>query len=103
MLTGLGVNLDPASRRTFAASCRRNTCAIGLFEFNPNRHDYGDKLFLGQTVKGRGLVEVDEVVDRLSRQPATARFISRKLALYFVADEPPTGTGGPHDSRFPAK
>jgi uncharacterized protein (DUF1800 family) len=25
----------------------------------------------------------------LSRAPATARFISRKLAMYFVSDDPP--------------
>jgi uncharacterized protein (DUF1800 family) len=61
----------------------------GLFEFNPNRHDYGDKEFLGQTVKGRGLAEVNEALDRLSRHPATARYVSKKLAIYFVADEPP--------------
>jgi uncharacterized protein (DUF1800 family) len=59
-----------------------------LFEFNPNRHDYGDKQFLGTTIRGRGLAEVDEVIDRLSHDPATARYISHKLAVYFVADEP---------------
>jgi uncharacterized protein (DUF1800 family) len=60
-----------------------------LFEFNPNRHDYGDKVLLGKVVKGRGLAEVDEALDRLARHPSTARFISRKLATYFVADDPP--------------
>jgi uncharacterized protein (DUF1800 family) len=60
----------------------------GLFEFNPNRHDFSDKTFLGQTVKGRGLDEVEEALDRLARHPSTARFISRKLAVYFTADEP---------------
>jgi uncharacterized protein (DUF1800 family) len=61
----------------------------GLFEFNPQRHDYGEKVLLGHVIKGRGLAEVDEALDILSREPATARFISRKLALYFVADDPP--------------
>jgi uncharacterized protein (DUF1800 family) len=60
----------------------------GLFEFNPNRHDYGDKLFLGHPIKGRGLAEVDEALDMISRAPATAHFISRKLAVYFVSDNP---------------
>jgi len=32
---------------------------------------------------------VDEALDRLARAPATAQFISRKLAVYLVADEPP--------------
>jgi len=88
ILTGVGVNLGdamPNVKKERQAEYLRK----GLFEFNPNRHDYGDKQFLGQTVKGRGLAEVDEALDRLSRHPATARYISRKLCVYFVADEPP--------------
>jgi uncharacterized protein (DUF1800 family) len=61
----------------------------GLFEFNPNRRDYGDKIFLGHKIVGRGISEVEEALDILSRAPATARFVSRKLALYFVSGEPP--------------
>ncbi len=89
ILTGVGVNLGstpPKVRRELQAQYVRQ----GLFEFNPNRHDYGDKQLLGQTVRGRGLAELDEAVDRLSRHPATARFICNKLAVYFVSDVPPT-------------
>ena len=88
MLTGVGVSLGgatPSVRRELQAQYVRT----GLFEFNPNRHDYGDKQFLGRTVRGRGLAEVDDAIDTLSRHPATARYISRKLATYFVSDEPP--------------
>lgn len=88
ILTGVGVNLGataPGVKKELQAQYVRQ----GLFEFNPNRHDYGNKEFLGQTIKGRGLAEVDEALDRLSRHPATAHFISRKLVLYFVADEAP--------------
>jgi uncharacterized protein (DUF1800 family) len=88
ILTGVGVNLGdtaPKVKKELQSQYVRN----GLFEFNPNRHDYGNKQFLGQPVKGRGLAEVDEALDRLCRSPAAARFISRKLAVYFVADEPP--------------
>ena len=88
VLTGLGVRLDsntPQVRRELQGQYVRQ----GLFEFHPQRHDYGDKVFLGQTITGRGLAEVDEVLDRLSRHPATAHFVSRKLALYFVSDTPP--------------
>jgi uncharacterized protein (DUF1800 family) len=60
----------------------------GFFEFDPNRHDHGAKTLLGQPILQRGLPEVDEALDRLARAPATARFISGKLAVYFVADEP---------------
>jgi len=88
ILTGVGVNLGdtmPNVKKDKLDQYVRK----GLFEFNPNRHDYGDKQFLGQTVKGRGLAEIDEALTRLSRHPATAHYISKKLAIYFVADEPP--------------
>jgi uncharacterized protein (DUF1800 family) len=87
ILTGLGVNLSdkrPAVKRELQDQYVRD----GLFEFNPNRHDYGDKMFLGKPVRGRGIAEVDEVLDRLARHPATAHFVSRKLAMYFVGDNP---------------
>src|SRR5467141_40385 len=57
-------------------------------KFIPGRHDYGDKLLLGRTLRGRGAAEVDEALDLLARHPATARFICRKLALFFVSDDP---------------
>src|SRR5256885_4542743 len=60
----------------------------GWFEFIPGRHDYGDKLLLGRTILGRGAAEVDEALDLLAQHPATARFICRKLALFFVSDDP---------------
>ncbi|GAB3453544.1 DUF1800 domain-containing protein [Massilia terrae] len=87
ILTGLGVNLgakSPTVKRELQAQYVRN----GLFEFNPNRHDYGNKVLLGEAVKGRGLAEVDEALDRLCRHPATARYVSRKLAIYFTGSEP---------------
>jgi uncharacterized protein (DUF1800 family) len=88
ILTGVGVNITdntPNVRKELQAQYVHD----GLFEFNPNRHDYGDKVFLGEPIAGRGLAEVDEIIDRLSQQPATAHFISRELATYFVADNPP--------------
>jgi uncharacterized protein (DUF1800 family) len=88
VLTGVGINIgndEPKIRPERHGDYVRQ----GAFEFNPNRHDYGDKVFLGSGIKGRGLSEVDEALDRLARHPATARFVSRKLAVYFVADEPP--------------
>lgn len=88
ILTGVGVNLGADTPKVKPA-LQSQYVRRGLFEFNPNRHDYGDKQFLGQTVKGRGLAELDEALDRLSRSPATAHFISGKLAQYFVGDNPP--------------
>jgi uncharacterized protein (DUF1800 family) len=89
ILTGLGINQNFAAKPpTLKPELQNQYVRDNLFEFNPNRHDYGDKMFLGKPVKGRGLAEVDEALDRLARHPSTARFISRKLAVYFVADEP---------------
>ena len=88
VLTGLGANTTgktPAIKPALQAQYVRE----GLFEFNPNRHDYGDKQLLGRSIHGRGLAEIDEVADLLSKHAATAQFVSRKLATYFVADDPP--------------
>lgn len=88
VLTGLGVRLNdetPRMRPALQAAYVRR----GLMEFNPQRHDFGDKTVLGLSIQGRGMGEIEQVLDHLARQPATARFLSRKLALYFVADEPP--------------
>jgi uncharacterized protein (DUF1800 family) len=87
ILTGFGVNLGTARPR-IKPELQAQYVRQGLFEFNPERHDYGDKQFLGRAVRGQGLAELDEVVDRLSRHPATAHFVSRKLAVFFVADQP---------------
>jgi uncharacterized protein (DUF1800 family) len=88
ILTGVGLVLTPNLPKV-RADRDADYVRAGAFEFNPNRHDYADKVFLGKVVKGAGLAELDEVLDRLARHPSTARFISRKLAVYFVADDPP--------------
>jgi len=88
VLTGLGVNLTdnrPKLKPAQEAQYRRD----GLMEFNPARHDFGEKHLLGITVKGEGYGELEQVLDLLARHPSTARFVSRKLAQYFVADDPP--------------
>ncbi len=59
-----------------------------LSRFYPRRHDFSSKVFLGRTIAGTGAAELDVALDMLARHPSTARFVSRKLALFFVADEP---------------
>ncbi len=54
------------------------------FKFYPEQHDYSEKVFLGE----RGNFEGTDVIDIIVRQPATARFIARRLYLFFVADRP---------------
>ncbi|HEX4637574.1 MAG TPA: DUF1800 domain-containing protein, partial [Rhizomicrobium sp.] len=91
ILTGVGVNLSGKPRALAAlarADYRTDVGKGGLFEFIPRRHDYGDKLFLGHTIKGAGLEEVNQAIYILSREPATARHVSRQLAQYFCCDAP---------------
>lgn len=88
ILTGFGVNQRPGATKV-KPELQPQLVRDGLFEFNPQRHDYGDKVFLGRTIKGRGIAEAEEALDLLCEHPSTARFISRKLATYFVADDPP--------------
>jgi uncharacterized protein (DUF1800 family) len=87
VLTGVGVNvgdqpkLKPEMQRLYVRS--------GAFEFNPARHDFGAKTLLGHPITGKGFGEVEDAVSLIVSQPACARFISRELAIYFVADNPP--------------
>jgi uncharacterized protein (DUF1800 family) len=88
ILTGVGLDLkseDPKLKPELQSQLVRE----GAFEFNPARHDFGDKIFLGHEIRGRGLAEVDEALDILCRHPATASHLSRQIATYFVSDNPP--------------
>lgn len=59
------------------------------FYFDDKRHDFGDKVFLGHTIKGSGQAEVEQALDILAKSPTTAHHISYQLAQYFVADQLP--------------
>ena len=54
------------------------------FVYRPEDHDGSEKTFLGETGPFNG----EDVIDIIVRQEATARFISRHLYNFFVADEP---------------
>jgi uncharacterized protein (DUF1800 family) len=61
----------------------------GGFIFRPLMHDAGEKVVLGHRLAaGRGMEDAEDVLDILARSPATARFISFKLARRFVSDTP---------------
>jgi uncharacterized protein (DUF1800 family) len=87
VLTGLGINFSDRTPNLNAAQ-RALYVRRDATEFNPARHDMGDKWVLGGRVAGRGWDEILDMLDRLANHPATARHVSRKLAVYFVADEP---------------
>lgn len=62
----------------------------GDFFYNDRVHDKGEKTVLGVKIPaGGGQQDAERVLDILSRHTATARFISKKLAQRFVADDPP--------------
>lgn len=89
ILTGVGIaptNGKPEKLKTeLAPLVVRN----GMFEFNPQRHDFSDKVFLGHSIKGSGFDEVTQAIDLIVQQPACADFVSHQLADYFVTDNPP--------------
>ncbi len=61
----------------------------GGFIFRPQVHDAGQKVVLGHKLAGgRGMEDAEDVLDILAKSPATARFISFKLARRFVSDSP---------------
>jgi uncharacterized protein (DUF1800 family) len=61
----------------------------GEFQFEPNRHEPGTKVVMGQKFKDHGEQEGRDLLHMLATRPATAQFISRKLAVRFVSDDPP--------------
>ncbi len=61
----------------------------GEFKFNERAHEPGPKYVLGHTIKQHGESEGMEMLEILARHPSTAKFISRKLAMRFVSDDPP--------------
>jgi uncharacterized protein (DUF1800 family) len=87
VLTGVGVNAGDAPK--LKPEMQRFYLRSGAFEFNPARHDFGAKTLLGHPIVGQGFGEVEYAVGLIVSQPACARFVSRQLALYFVADDPP--------------
>lgn len=62
----------------------------GDFFFALNRHDDKEKKVLGKTfAAGGGYEEGVELISMLAHHSSTAKFISKKLAVRFVSDNPP--------------
>ena len=88
ILTGMGINRTGEAPRLRPAVAHYYR-AGGLFEFNPNRHQFGAKQFLGATIEGGGINEVDQAINILAAEPATAHYVSTELAEFFCCDTPP--------------
>ena len=91
VLTGVGytvrANGEPPPK--IRPERQRDYVRDGFFEFNPNRHDYTPQVFLGRQLAVGGMAQVDEALDRIVESPATAHFIAKKLAVFFINDNPP--------------
>ena len=87
ILTGVGVETQPREPQ-LKPELQALYIRQGDFVFNPKRHDFGDKVFLGHAIKGSGFGEALQALDILSRQPATAHHVSEKLAAFFIGDAP---------------
>ena len=61
----------------------------GSFKFNDRAHEPGPKYIFGQKINEHGENEGMEMLDILAHHPSTAKFISKKLAMRFVSDNPP--------------
>ncbi len=66
----------------------------GDFLFTPTRHDKGEKIVLGHQFAANpeptsGYDEGVTLLEMLAHHPSAAKFISRKLAVRFVNDNPP--------------
>ena len=78
ILTGWGIDYGNRNKGNYKG-----------FWFHANRHDPNSKTFLGYEIAGNGVEEGERAIAILANHPATADFISYKLAQYFVADVPP--------------
>jgi uncharacterized protein (DUF1800 family) len=62
---------------------------IAKFKFDEKLHDPGVKVVLGKKIHADGMKDGEQVIELLSKNPNTAKFISTKLARRFVSDTPP--------------
>lgn len=76
IMTGWGVRL------------RGDPGAMGTTEFNARRHEGGTKRVLGRTFQPDGAGEFPALLTHLAAQPATAKHLARKVAIWMLDDEP---------------
>ena len=68
--------------------CDENFLIIDYTTFCGDEHFQGDKLFLGNLIENGNQKELDKVIEIISKRKETAHFISKKLAIYFISDNP---------------
>jgi uncharacterized protein (DUF1800 family) len=61
-------------------------------EFDPDRHDPGDKVIFGKTIPGQNVRDdYESVVDLTLAERPVAEYIAKKLLARFCYEEPPAG------------
>jgi len=87
IITGAGIYSPRMNDEMLA---RAGASRMGLFLFDPRRHDFNPKTFLGERFPaGQGITEIDRAIHLMATHPATGRRIAEKLAQRFLADHPP--------------
>jgi uncharacterized protein (DUF1800 family) len=82
-LTGWGIE----ERNVFQRLVASDRKPMGSFRFDPEKHDKGAKVVLGEPIApGRGIEDGNQVLEILSMHPMTARYISQKICRYFLGD-----------------
>ena len=102
ILTGVGVNLGADTPKVKPA-LQAQYVRRGLFEFNPNRHDYGDKQFLGQTVKGTRPGRARRSAGQTLPQPGHGALYQRQAGPVFCRRHAARNAGGRHGANLPAR
>lgn len=59
------------------------------FKFRNGVHEPGDRTVMGVVYKDDGVAQGEKVLNDLARKPQTAAHVARRLATYFVSDDPP--------------
>jgi uncharacterized protein (DUF1800 family) len=85
---GIGNYTDNDVKEAARAFTGYTANRAGQFSFNPDQHDDGDKVFMGILQNW----DANDILAKLVRHPATARFLTTKLFRFFVYDSPDAAT-----------
>ena len=62
---------------------------IGAFVYRANFHEPGDRTIMGRRYADNGRDQALDVLMDLAASPHTAEHLARKIAIHFIADDPP--------------
>ncbi len=81
--------MEELEKRRSEKLTRQGFVHDGDFLFAANRHDSNPKTILGENFSSGDYQEGVKLLKLLAHHPSTAKFISAKLAIHFVSDNPP--------------